>query len=41
MLAINPRRVDAVLFEREKSMMAGWHGEQMEEEDQLLNGDIK
>lgn len=41
MLAINPRRVDAVLFEREMSIMAGWHGEQMEAEDQLLNGDIK
>lgn len=41
MLAINPRRVDAVLFEREKSIMAGWHGEQMEAEDQLLNWDIK
>lgn len=41
MLAINPRRVNAVLFEREKNMMAGWHGEQMEAEDQLLTGDLK
>ena len=35
MLAINPRRVDAYLFEREKSIMAGWHEEQMEAESQL------
>jgi hypothetical protein len=35
MLAINPRRVDAVLFEREKSIMASWHEEQMEAEAQL------
>lgn len=35
MLAINPRRVDSALFEKEKSMMAGWHEEQMEAEDQL------
>ncbi|TWH59624.1 uncharacterized protein DUF4238 [Desulfitobacterium sp. LBE] len=35
MLAINPRRVDAILFEREKSIMGGWHGEQMEMEAQL------
>jgi len=35
MLAINPRRVDAVLFEKEKSIMAGWHEEQMEAEVQL------
>lgn len=35
MLAINPRRVDAALFEREKSIMAGWHEEQMEEESLL------
>lgn len=41
MLTINPRRVDATLFEREKSIMAGWHEEQMEAEAQLLNWDIK
>lgn len=35
MLAINPRRVDAALFEREKGIMAGWHEEQMEAEAQL------
>jgi len=35
MLAINPRRVDASLFEREKGIMAGWHEEQMEAEAQL------
>ena len=35
MLSINPRRVDAALFEREKSIMAGWHEEQMEAEAQL------
>lgn len=35
MLAINPRRVDTVLFEKEKVEMAGWHGEQMEAEAQL------
>lgn len=35
MLAVNPRRVDAALFEREKSIMAGWHEEQMEAEAQL------
>jgi hypothetical protein len=39
MLAINPRRVDVVMSEREKSMMAGWHGEQIEAENQLLNRD--
>ena len=35
MLAINPRRIDAFLFESEKSIMAGWHEEQMEAEAQL------
>lgn len=35
MLAINPRRVDAVLFEKEKSLMASWHEEQIEAESQL------
>lgn len=35
MLAINPRRVDAALFEKEKGIMAGWHEEQMEGEAQL------
>lgn len=35
MLAINPRRVDAVQFEREKGIMNGWHREQMEAEAQL------
>lgn len=35
MLAISPRRVNAALFESEKSIMAGWHEEQMEEEAQL------
>lgn len=36
MLAINPRRIDAALFEKEKSIMAGWHEEQMEAEAQLI-----
>lgn len=35
MLAINPRRVNATLYEKEKSIMTGWHEEQMEEEAQL------
>ncbi len=35
MLAINPRRIDAALFEREKGIMAGWHEEQKEAETQL------
>jgi len=34
MLAINPRRVNAVLFEKEKGIMASWHEEQMEAEAQ-------
>lgn len=37
MLAINPRRIDATLFEYEKSIMADWHEEQMEAEAQLLD----
>lgn len=35
MLAINPRRVNKVLYDKEKEMMAGWHEEQMKEESQL------
>ena len=35
MLAINPRRVDAALYESEKNIMAGWHEKQMEVEAQL------
>lgn len=35
MLAINPRRVNAELYAREKNSMAGWHDEQMEEEARL------
>lgn len=35
MLATNPRKVDATLFEKEKGIMAGWHEEQMEAEAQL------
>lgn len=35
MLAINPRRVNKALFESEKSIMAGWHEEQIEGEIQL------
>lgn len=41
MLDINSRRVDTVLFESEKSIMAGLHEKQIEAEDQLLNWDIK
>lgn len=35
MLAINPRRVNKALYEKEKEMMAGWHEEQMKEESKL------
>lgn len=34
-LTINPRRIDASLFESEKETMAGWHEEQMEAEAEL------
>lgn len=40
MTAIKVRRVSADLYEREKSMMAGWHDEQMEAEAQLLKRDL-
>lgn len=40
MTAINLRRVSADLYEQEKSMMAGWHDEQMEAEAQLLKRDL-
>ena len=35
MLAINPRRINSELYAREKTIMAGWHDEQMEAEAQL------
>lgn len=35
MLAINPRRVNAALFEKEKNIMADWHEDQMEAEAEL------
>jgi hypothetical protein len=35
MLAIKPRRVDGILYEMEKGILAGWHSEQMEGEAQL------
>jgi Fe-S cluster assembly ATPase SufC len=35
MLAINPRRVNSEQYAREKTIMAGWHDEQMESEAQL------
>lgn len=35
MLAINPRIVNATIYEAEKDVMAGWHDEQMNAEAQL------
>ncbi len=40
MLAINPRRVNPALFEKEKNIMAGWHQEHMKEESQLKEDNL-
>lgn len=41
MLAINPRRVNEALYNKEKNIMAGWHDEQLRAEASLINSCTK